>query len=255
LAPTAAYNEVGALQPVAEVVQQLREFQVPVHTDAVQALGQVPVNFRELGVEALSVSAHKLGGPAGIGALVLARGTQPVPLLHGGGQEAQIRSGTLTVPAIAGFAAAMSAALSDREERTRRVKELRDRLIAGIKSQVPSAVLNGPDPGSDYRLPGNVHFSFPGCEGDALLLLLDAKGVECSTGSACSAGVAQPSHVLLAMGATPQIARSSLRFSLGWNSTAADVDAAVAAIGPAVERALRVRAGGSVVREAAASLG
>ncbi|HCK78998.1 MAG TPA: cysteine desulfurase NifS [Actinobacteria bacterium] len=250
-----ANNEVGALQPVAEVVQQLHEFQVPVHTDAVQALGQVPVNFRELGVDALSVSAHKLGGPTGIGALVLARGTQPVPLLHGGGQEAQIRSGTLTVPAIAGFAAAMSAALSDREERTRRVKELRDRLIAGVKSQVPSAVLNGPDPDSDLRLPGNVHFSFPGCEGDALLLLLDAKGVECSTGSACSAGVAQPSHVLLAMGATPQIARSSLRFSLGWNSTAADVDAAVAAIGPAVERALRVRAGGSVVREAAASLG
>lgn len=191
----------------------------------------------------MSISAHKLGGPTGIGAIVLGRELEPVPLLHGGGQERDIRSGTLDVPAIVGFAAALEAASKDRVERNARVSALRDALIDGVRSQVPDVVLNGDDRlDQAHRLPNNAHFSFPGCEGDALLLLLDAKGIECSTGSACSAGIAQPSHVLLAMGADSAAARSSLRFSLGWTSTPEDVAAVVAAIGPAVERA-RLAAG------------
>jgi cysteine desulfurase len=196
------------------------------------------VDFAGLGVAAMSVSAHKLGGPTGIGALLLGRSIEPTPILHGGGQERNVRSGTLDVPAIAGFAAALDAAMNDRVERNTRVSALRDDLIAQIQRAVPDAVLNGsPILDEAHRLPNNVHFSFPGCQGDALLMLLDAKGIECSTGSACSAGIAQPSHVLLALGASQIAARSSLRFSLGWNSTQADVDAVVEAIAPAVERA------------------
>jgi cysteine desulfurase len=238
-----ANNEVGTVQPVADVVELARQHGIPVHTDAVQAVGQLDVDFGALGVDAMSMSAHKLGGPAGIGALVLGRDADPVPLLHGGGQERDVRSGTLDVPAIAGFAAALDAAAGDRVERNARVGALRDRLITQVLAAVPDAVLNGDERLDErYRLPNNAHFSFPGCEGDSLLLLLDAKGIECSTGSACSAGIAQPSHVLLAMGARADSARSSLRFSLGWNSSEADVDAVAAAIGPAVERA-RLAAG------------
>jgi len=233
-----ANNEVGTVQPVDQVVALAAAYGFPVHTDAVQAVGHLDVDFAASGVDAMSVSAHKLGGPTGIGALVLGRDIEPVPLLHGGGQERDVRSGTLDVPAIVGFAAALEAAAKDRVERQERVSALRDQLVAGVLTQVPDAVLNGDARlHSDYRLPNNAHFSFPGCEGDALLLLLDAKGIECSTGSACSAGIAQPSHVLLAMGADAAAARSSLRFSLGWTSTVTDVEAVIAVIGPAVERA------------------
>jgi len=222
-----ANNEVGTIQPLLEVVAMAKAHDIPVHTDAVQAVGQLDVDFAGLGVAAMSVSAHKLGGPTGIGALLLGRSIEPTPILHGGGQERNVRSGTLDVPAIAGFAAALAAAMNDRVERNAGVSALRDDLIARIQQAVDEA----------NRLPNNVHFSFPGCQGDALLMLLDAKGIECSTGSACSAGIAQPSHVLLALGASQIAARSSLRFSLGWNSTQTDVDAVVEAIAPAVERA------------------
>jgi len=233
-----ANNEVGTVQPLAQVISLAQRHGIPVHTDAVQAVGQLEVDFSASGVDAMSVSAHKLGGPTGIGAILLGREIEPVPLLHGGGQERDVRSGTLDVPAIVGFAAALDAASRDRIERNARVSALRDALIEGVRSQVPDAVLNGDERLDEaFRLPSNAHFSFPGCEGDALLLLLDAKGIECSTGSACSAGIAQPSHVLLAMGADAASARSSLRFSLGWTSTPEDVAAVVAAIGPAVERA------------------
>jgi cysteine desulfurase len=176
----------------------------------------------------------------GVGALVLGRGVTPVPVAHGGGQEREVRSGTLDTPAIAGLAAAASVTAAPVGSRPgwAEVAALRDALVRAVLDEVPDAILNG-DPDPAGRLPGNAHFSFPGCEGDALLLLLDAAGVECSTGSACSAGIAQPSHVLLAMGADPATARSSLRFSLGLTSTAADVAALAAALGPAVERARR----------------
>jgi cysteine desulfurase len=229
-----ANNEVGTVQPLAEVVEIAHRHGIPVHTDAVQAIGQLPVDFAASGVDAMTVTGHKIGGPHGVGALLVRRDLAPAPLLHGGGQEREIRSGTLDTPAIAGFAAACEVAVKQLPELAVRLTELRDDLVARVTRAVPDATYNGD---ADARLPGNAHLRFPGCEGDALLMLLDARGVECSTGSACDAGVPQASHVLLAMGCPEQEARSSLRFSLGHTSTAADVDALVEAIGPAVERA------------------
>lgn len=236
-----ANNEVGTVQPVPELAAVARERGVPLHTDAVQAAGHLPVRFAASGAQALTITGHKLGGPVGVGALLLAKPKEPlfldpVPLLHGGGQERDVRSGTLDTPAIAGFAAAVQASVARRDAEARRLAGLRDRLIDAVRAAVPDAILNG-DPGD--RLPGNAHFSFPGCEGDALLMLLDARGIACSTGSACSAGVAQPSHVLMAMDTGPERARGSLRFTLGHTSTEADVKALADAIGPAVERARR----------------
>jgi cysteine desulfurase len=207
-----ANNEVGTVQPVAELASLAAEYQIPFHSDAVQAAGQLPV--------------------------LLAKGVEPVPVLHGGGQERDVRSGTLDVPAIRAFAVAVQIAREHSADEAKRLAALRDDLIAQVKAAVPDAVLNGAPPGPG-RLPGNAHFSFPGCEGDALLMLLDARGIACSTGSACTAGVAQPSHVLLAMGADEARARGSLRFSLGHSSEQADVDALGAVIGEVTERARR----------------
>ncbi len=236
-----ANNEVGTVQPVAGLAAVAREYRIPFHSDAVQAAGQLPVSLADSGAAALTVTAHKIGGPVGAGALLLAKGTDPVPVLHGGGQERDVRSGTLDAPAIRAFAVAVEIATERRSDEAKRLAELRDDLIAQVLAAVPDAVLNGAPPGPG-RLPGNAHFSFPGCEGDALLMLLDAKGIACSTGSACTAGVAQPSHVLLALGADEARARGSLRFSLGHSSTQADVDALGAVIGEAVERARRAAA-------------
>jgi cysteine desulfurase len=243
-----ANNEVGTIQPVDEVVAIAREYGVPVHTDAVQAVGQVPVDFAASGVDAMTLTGHKIGGPYGVGALLVRREVQLTALLHGGGQERDVRSGTIDAPAIAGFATACEIAVKQQADLAVRLSELRDRLVREVRDVVPDAVYNG-DPVSDlaHRLPGNAHLTFPGCEGDSLLMLLDARGVECSTGSACNAGVPQPSHVLLAMGCDDEQARGSLRFSLGHTSTDADVDALVAAIGPVVERA---RAAGLTGRSA-----
>lgn len=229
-----ANNEVGTIQPIADVAEVCRRAGVPLHSDAVQMLGQVPLDVA--GISSIALSAHKVGGPVGVGALVLDRSLAVRPLLHGGGQERDVRSGTVDAVGIAGFAAALAAPPVD-------VRPLRDALIEGIRCVVPDAILNG-DPLD--RLPHNAHFSFPGCPGDALLMLLDAAGIAVSTGSACTAGIPQPSHVLLAMGADEELARSSLRFSLGWASTQADVDAVVAALPAAVERARR--AGGRARR-------
>ncbi|WP_055597838.1 cysteine desulfurase family protein [Streptomyces hirsutus] len=231
-----ANNEIGTILPVRELAETAAEFGVPLHSDAVQAFGQVPVDFASSGLAAMTVSGHKIGGPYGIGALVLGREYTPVPVLHGGGQERHVRSGTLDVPAVASFAVAGRLAAERREWFAREVGALRDDLIAAVHEAVPDAVLGG-DPASGGRLPANAHFTFPGCEGDSLLLLLDAQGIECSTGSACTAGVAQPSHVLLATGTDPDLARGTLRFSLGHTSTRADVEELAKAIGPAVERA------------------
>jgi cysteine desulfurase len=236
-----ANNEVGAVQPIGELAEVAHARGVVFHSDAVQAAAQLPVDFADSGADALTVTSHKLGGPIGVGALLLRRGIEPVPVLHGGGQERDVRSGTLDAPAIRAFATAVIISAERREAEAKRLSVLRDDLIRQIIEAVPDAVLNGPPPGPG-RLPGNAHFSFPGCEGDALLMLLDAKDIACSTGSACTAGVAQPSHVLLAMGADADRARSSLRFSLGHTSTQEDVDAVGAVIGEAVERARRAAA-------------
>jgi cysteine desulfurase len=233
-----ANNEVGTVQPVAELAAVASEHAIPFHSDAVQAAGQLDVSLAASGATALTVTAHKIGGPVGVGALLLARGEDPVPVLHGGGQERDVRSGTLQTAAIRAFAVAIEIAAARRDERTARISGLRDALIERVRAVVPDAILNGPPPGAG-RLAGNAHFSFPGCEGDALLMLLDAKGIACSTGSACTAGIAQPSHVLLAMGADRARARGSLRFSLGDTSTPGDVETLGAVLGEVVERARR----------------
>ncbi|MEU6199803.1 cysteine desulfurase family protein [Streptomyces sp. NPDC047061] len=229
-----ANNEIGTVLPIRELAAVANEFGIPLHSDAVQAFGQVPVDFGSSGLAAMTVSGHKVGGPYGIGALLLGRAYTPVPVLHGGGQERHVRSGTLDVPAIASFAVAARLAAERREWFAHEIGTLRDALIDAVRTAVPDAILGG-DPVD--RLPANAHFTFPGCEGDSLLLLLDAQGIECSTGSACTAGVAQPSHVLLATGTDPDLARGTLRFSLGHTSTQADVEAVAKAIGPVVERA------------------
>ena len=237
-----ANNEVGTVNPIRELAATAAQHGVPLHTDAVQAVGALPVDFARSGASALTMTGHKLGGPFGVGVLLLGRDVSCTPLSHGGGQERDVRSGTLDVPGIVSLAVAVRAAVRDREESVRRETALRDRLIGVLREAVPGIVLNG-DPGESTvddgpsRLPGNVHVTVPGCEGDSLLMLLDANGIECSTGSACTAGVAEPSHVLLAMGADRIAARGSLRFSLGHTSTDADVDEVAAAIGPAVARA------------------
>ncbi|HLY34374.1 MAG TPA: cysteine desulfurase family protein [Jatrophihabitantaceae bacterium] len=231
-----ANNEVGSVQPIAELAAIAHDYDVPLHTDAVQAVGALPVDFAASGADALTVTAHKLGGPYGVGALLARRELQCVPLLHGGGQERDLRSGTLDMPGAVAFATAAALAVARMPESAARLDALRTRLVSGICELVPDLVPNG-HPAE--RLPGIASLSFPGCEGESLLMLLDARGVECSTGSACSAGVARPSHVLLAMGRTPELARGSLRFSLGHTSTDADVDAVLQAIAPSVERARR----------------
>jgi cysteine desulfurase len=231
-----ANNEVGTVEPIADLAAIAHEYAIPFHTDAIQAVGAVPVDFAASGVDALSISGHKFGGPSGVGALLLRRDIDCTALLHGGGQERDVRSGTVDVPGVAGLAAAAAVAVQRQGEYAVRLARLRDRLIDGVLGQVPDAIVNG-DP-IDH-LPGIAHLSFPGCEGDSLLMLLDARGIECSTGSACSAGLAQPSHVLIAMGAGTQRARGSLRFSLGATSTDADVDAVIDSIAPVVERARR----------------
>ena len=246
-----ANNEVGTVNPIRELAAVAHEHGVPLHTDAVQAVGILPVDFTACGVDALTLTGHKLGGPYGAGALLLGREVACAPLLHGGGQERDVRSGTLDTPAVLALAEAVERAVADAPRRAAMLAGLRDDLVGKILATVPDARLNG-DPatgtvdGGPSRLPGNAHLSFPGCEGDSLLMLLDAHGVECSTGSACTAGVAQPSHVLLAMGADEATARGSLRFSLGHTSTSDDVDAVAAVIGQVVERARR--AGQHVLR-------
>ncbi|GAT85986.1 cysteine desulfurase family protein [Paenarthrobacter nicotinovorans] len=230
-----ANNEVGTIQPVADIVELAKPHGIPVHSDAVQAFGSVPVDFRASGLSAMSVSGHKLGGPVGVGALFLGRAVKLTPVQHGGGQERDVRSGTLDTPAVAAFAAAAEAVTAKLPEERERLAALRDHLIRGVLEAVPDAVLRGAT--GERRLPGNAHFTFPGCEGDSLLFLLDLAGVESSTGSACTAGVPRPSHVLLAMGLDEDTARGAQRFTLGHTSTEADVEALLKALPEACSRA------------------
>ena len=230
-------NEVGTIEPVAELAAAAASAAVPFHIDAVAAYGHVPIAFRTLGAAALSVSAHKIGGPVGIGALVLSRTASVVPTVHGGGQQRNVRSGTQDVAAAVSFAVAAQASVAALDAERGRLTALRDRLIAGVRAAVPEARLSGPEGGA--RVASNAHFTFPGAQGDSLLFLLDAAGVAVSTGSACQAGIPEPSHVVLAMGRAESEASSALRITLGRTTTAADVGAFLAALPDAYARAAK----------------
>ncbi len=235
-----ANNEVGTVQPVGEIAALCKEAGVPFHTDAVQALGQIPVDLSEVPATAATISGHKVGGPFGVGALIVDPHESVVPVAHGGGQERDIRSGTFDAPAAAAFAIAVNDAVREQQTHAAHLLELQSSLVRGILELVPDTLVNGATIGDpSERLPGNVHVSIPGAEGDSLLMLLDAAGVDCSTGSACTAGIPEPSHVLLAMGVDERTARSSLRFSFGRDSSARDVSAVLAALPGVVDRARR----------------
>ena len=220
-------NETGVIQPVGEVVKIAGD--IPVHTDAVQSFTKTPLSYKDLGVMSMALSAHKVGGPLGIGVLVLRRAIEIPALLHGGGQEREIRSGTLNAPSIVAFAAAVENSNYD----SARVSALRDRFESGLRASVPDAYINGVDA---PRLPGITNVTFPGTQSDSLLLLMDSEKVSCSTGAACSAGVHRPSHVLLAMGHTEVTAQSSLRFSCGATSTESDIDFALSVLPTVINR-------------------
>ena len=228
-------NETGVIQPIADVVKIAGD--IPVHCDAVQSFTKVPLSFKELGLFAMTISGHKVGGPLGIGALILRRAVEIPALLHGGGQERDIRSGTLNAPSIVAFAAAVEAHLYD----AKKVAALRDSFEAGVLAARPDAVINGKN--SD-RLPGISNITFPGTQSDSLLLLMDSEKVSCSTGAACTAGVHRPSHVLMAMGLTDVVSQSSLRFSFGATNTQADVDYALSVLPKVIERGLAANAVG-----------
>ncbi|MGC1206433.1 MAG: cysteine desulfurase family protein [Ornithinimicrobium sp.] len=238
-----ANNEVGTIQPIADLAALAHEAGVPLHTDAVQTLGQVQLQLSDTGADMVTLTGHKVGGPLGVGILVTGRDQDLVPLTHGGGQERQLRSGTLDVPGIAGLATAVRYAVGHQESEAVRLAGLRDGLIAGARDLDPSITVSGFYEAGDTRrrLAGNAHLLVPDCDGDSLLYLLDAVGIECSTGSACQAGVPQPSHVLLAMGMSEATARGALRLTLGHTSTAGDVEAFLAALPAAIERARRAR--------------
>jgi cysteine desulfurase len=238
-----ANNEVGTLQPVARIVELAHARGVPVHLDAIAAYGSVPIDVHTVGAEAVSISAHKIGGPVGVGALIVARTATLDPLLHGGSQQ-RVRSGTQDAAGAVAFGLAAELAIDALPENAERMADLRDRLVAGILESVPDAVLRG-DPDAAGRLPGNAHVTFAGCEGDSLLFLLDVAGFAVSTGSACQAGVPEPSHVLVAMGVEPEVARGALRFTLGPETTSDEVDALRKVLPGVVERA---RAAGFAAR-------
>jgi len=276
-----ANNETGVIAPLAELVELAHRYGVPVHSDAVSALGSIPIDFGGLGIDALSISGHKIGAPVGIGALLLSRGTVLEPLLHGGNQQ-RVRSGTQDAAGALAFATATELAVASLAAEARRLAALRDHLIEGVRHAVPSAVLRGPEPGTSAvrpgsesgtsallrapesgtsavrpgsesgtsallrdpepdssRLPGTALFTFPGCEGDSLVFLLDASGYSVSTGAACQAGVPETSHVLRSMGVSEADARGALRISIGRDTTLAEVDAFVAALPAAFARAAR----------------
>ncbi len=227
-------NEVGTMQPIAQVVEVAATKKIPVHTDAIQSFGKVPLSFESLGVFAMSLSAHKVGGPVGVGALILRRGEEITPLLHGGGQERDIRSGTMSAASIVAFSSAATLAVRNRESNADQVLRIRDGFIKSLKSAIPDVVING---GGGDVLPGIINVRIANTESDSLLLLFDNEGIACSTGSACTAGVQRPSHVLLAMGLNEKEARSSLRFSFSPENSQADIDYFAICVGRVIERA------------------
>jgi cysteine desulfurase len=228
-------NETGVIQPIADIVTIAGD--IPVHCDAVQSFTKVPLSFKDLGLFAMTISGHKVGGPLGIGALILRRAVEIPALLHGGGQERDIRSGTLNAPSIVAFASAVEAKLYD----AKKIAALRDSFEVGVLAARPDAVINGK---SAPRLPGISNITFPGTQSDSLLLLMDSEKVSCSTGAACTAGVHRPSHVLMAMGLSDVVSQSSLRFSFGTTNTEADVAYALSVLPTVIERGLAANAVG-----------
>ena len=232
----AVNNEIGTIQPVADIVEAVKASNpnALVHTDAVQALGNIEVDVRAWGVDLAAFSAHKLGGPKGVGALYVRAGVPIEPVSHGGGHERGLRSGTLNVAGIAGFGVAAEVAAREVDEKSERVAKMRDRLLEGIKVAIPDVILNGE---LERRVAGNINISIPDTEGETLLLLLDQAGIAASAGSACQSGAIDPSHVLVAIGVPRKLAIGSLRFSLGRASTDSDVDAVLDVLPGIVETA------------------
>lgn len=228
-------NEIGTLQPIKEIVAIADSKKIPVHTDAIQSLGKVELSFSELGTFAMTISAHKIGGPVGVGALVLRKGIEITPLLHGGGQERDIRSGTFNAAGIVAFSAALQSAERDRQKNFDHLNRIRRALIDVVSREIPGSWINGPIDGE--TLPSIVNIGFPNTESDSLLLLFDNEGIACSAGSACSAGVQQPSHVLLALGRSEKEARSSLRFSFGPQNSLSDIEYFSTCLNRVIDRA------------------
>jgi len=226
-----ANNEVGTLEPVRELANLARARGIPFHTDAVQAAGALDLNVDALGVDALSLSGHKIGAPKGVGILYLRRRVAAEPVVHGGGQESGRRSGTENVAGAVAFATALEIATADREARVARLRELRDRLIAGVLQHVPGAVLTGHP---TDRLPGHASFCFAGTSGESVLLALEERGILCSSGSACAAGSDEPSHVLVAMGIGRELAQTAVRFSFTDELSSADIDTVIRSVSEAV---------------------
>lgn len=216
-----ANNEIGTLQPIKEIGEIAAEHDILFHTDAVQAYGQIPIDVADCHIDMLSASGHKLGGPKGVGFLYISKNVRLRSFIHGGRQERGRRAGTENVPGIVGFEAAANRAMRMMEEKAEYVTRLRDYLISRIEQEIPQVKLNGH---RSMRLPGNVNFSFPGVEGESMLIMLDMKGICASSGSACTSGSIDPSHVLLAIGLSPELARGSLRMTLGEDNTMEEMD-------------------------------
>ena len=228
-----ANNETGTIEPIEEIAKIADEKGIVFHTDAVQAAGKIPVDVEKLGVDLLSISAHKFCGPKGAGALYIRKGTQIAPLIYGGHSERDRRPGTEDVAAIAGMGKAAELALAGMKEESQRIRALRDRLERGLRDRVPHAWVNAV---RAPRVPNTANITFPFIEGESMVIALDLKGIACSTGAACSSGAVEPSHVLLALGLAPEDARATLRLSLGHQTTAEEIDFALETIPPVIER-------------------
>jgi cysteine desulfurase len=228
-----ANNEIGTIQDIREIAALAKTAGAWCHTDAVQAVGKIPVNARELGVDYLTISAHKIYGPKGIGALYVRKGAPLFPLIHGGHQEDGFRAGTYNNIGILGFGKAAVLALRDLDKYGREIRVLRSRLRDGLLERVPHIKVNGHP--KDV-LPNTLNVSFPGAEGESILLSMDIMGIEASTGSACASGSLEPSHVLMAIGVGPELAHGSIRFSLGWGTTAEDIDYILDTVPPIIAR-------------------
>jgi cysteine desulfurase len=231
-----ANNETGVITDLPRVVEIANQYGIPVHSDAIAAFGHLPLSFKDSGLAAMSLSAHKIGGPVGAGALLVSRATKLVSLVHGGGQERGMRSGTMNAPVAKAFALAAEIAVSELDAEMQRLAKLRDYLVSEVQSIAPVAKHTG---SKAQRMPHNAHFTFEGCSGDSLLFLLDQQGICVSTGSACQAGVNGPSHVLVAMGRSERDANGCLRMTLGQESTQEDIDFFLKALPSALEGALK----------------
>ena len=229
-----ANNEIGVVHPIKKITALAAKFGIPVHSDAIAALGHIPVNFKDSGLSAMTITGHKLGSPVGVGALILSRKQKITPVVHGGGQERNLRSGTPDAASADAFALAVKEAVSEQENLSLLHAKLSAKLIAGVKAVAPDVKVSSENV---ERLSNNVHFRFPGCLGDSLLFLMDLNGVSISTGSACAAGVSSPSHVVLSLGADADEAMGTMRITFGHNSSDSDVEAFLEAFPKAYEGA------------------